>query len=593
MQKAFKSHETQHFTLPELFEEFQISEDSFWNFEQTGLIRASYKEDGIPIYSEFQRARLRFVIYYDSLGYSTADIVETIGSVSDDSDEIQQIEASLLSCNEKIDELNTRIEQDHNKSLEQIDILCDQSILARYVEEVEAIYAAAIQIPVLAYSPPLQVETENTKEKEPPPTTITKGSELYTSARKNGTRKIVYAGILMLSVIAVGYFHFSNSRTVTILPEQDVLDRSAEISENQSTVGNANRSVEKPSDASTPSPSPAESPPPYTEPEKLVPRQSDLSQNMTSEPPLDSPQAPVKEEPSEHLSAKTDGMNEAPSITPTKPEESASSSQINETPTFQTAQKIQETPPVRTRPQQNEKTEAQLDASPRRESPLSQGFSQQEEVPKKNVIVPGESTKYGSEQSGVTTTQAASTEIKDAQEAYRDKSDSLKKAASGAPAERSRQTDGIPDKPENLLASKTPSTADLTRKEKSETPINPNTVEALDWLKKSNDSIASNDTLETIVTASVAIKLDPKLLQAYLNRAWAFNERELHDKAIMDLNHALQMDPGNAFIYTRRALVFQHKGDDRKAIADYQKACQLGLEIGCANYQKYSSLIRD
>lgn len=593
VQKAPKNHDMPHFTVPELTEEFQISEDSFWAFEQTGLIRASRKDDGVPTYSEFQRARLKFVIYYDSLGYSTADIVETIGSISDDSNEIQQIEASLLSCNEKIDELATRIEQNHNKSLEQIDILCDQSILARYVEEVEAIYAAAIQNPALSYSPSIQVEPENAREKKPSPTTPAKDLELYKPARKKSTGKIVYAGILTLLVIVVGYFYFSNSRTVAILPEPHVLDRSAEFSAKQSTVENANRWAEKPSDASTPSPSPAEPSPSYAEPEKLVPPQPAISQSMTSESPPDSSPAPVKEESPEPPSAKTFGMDEAPSITPAKPEEPVFSSPVNETPTFQTAQKIQEAPPVKTRSLQNEKTEALPDASPRRESPLSPGFARQEEVPKKNVDVPKESTKFGSEQRGVTTTQGASAEIKDAQEAHRDKSDSLKNAANGAPAERPDQTDGMQEEPENLLASKTPSTADLTRKEKSETPINPNSLEALDWLKKSNESIARNDTLETIVAASVAIKLDPKLLQAYVNRAWAFNERELYDKAIMDLNHALQIDPANAFVYTRRALAFQGKGDDRKAIADYQKACQLGLESGCQNYKKYASLIHD
>jgi tetratricopeptide (TPR) repeat protein len=94
------------------------------------------------------------------------------------------------------------------------------------------------------------------------------------------------------------------------------------------------------------------------------------------------------------------------------------------------------------------------------------------------------------------------------------------------------------------------------------------------------------DRESTIVTVSVAIKLDPKLLQAYLNRVYAFSGRGLYDKVIMDLNHAPQMNPGNAYVYSRRALVFQRKSDDRKAIADYKKACQLGLGSGCANYQK-------
>ncbi|MFO7496496.1 MAG: MerR family transcriptional regulator, partial [Desulfobacterales bacterium] len=76
MQKALKNHAIPYLTLPELTEEFQISEDSIRAFEQTGLIHAGHKENGIPSYSEFQRARLRFIIYCNSLGYSAADIVK-------------------------------------------------------------------------------------------------------------------------------------------------------------------------------------------------------------------------------------------------------------------------------------------------------------------------------------------------------------------------------------------------------------------------------------------------------------------------------------------------------------------------------------
>jgi Tfp pilus assembly protein PilF len=61
----------------------------------------------------------------------------------------------------------------------------------------------------------------------------------------------------------------------------------------------------------------------------------------------------------------------------------------------------------------------------------------------------------------------------------------------------------------------------------------------------------------------------------------------------MDLNRALQLDPGNAVVYTKRALIFQRKGDDPRAIADYEKACQLGLEMACENYQKFASLLGD
>jgi DNA-binding transcriptional MerR regulator len=592
IQTALKNSETPLFTLPELTEEFQISEDSFWDFEQTGLIRASHTEDGVLAYSEFQRARLRFVIYYDALGYSTADIVDTIGSVAGDSNEIRQIEESLSSCNEKIRELNSRIEQNSEKSLEQIDILCDHSILVRYIEEVETIYAAAIQSDAPAHTPAIHLLSEDARDEAPPQKTIPEGSVIHKIPGKKHTVKIAYVGLSMLLVFVVGYFHFSDSPTRAILPEQQRGERSIQFSETRSTTQNANGLVKKPANALKAYPFPADTPASPTETEKAVPRQSPTFQTMRSERPADSSQAPLKKETSEVLSVKTEGVNEAPPITPSKPEKSALPSGVNETPALENAQKSQAASPDRPSSLKADQTETLADAEPREEYLVSSRSPDPEVVPKKRLTAPKESSPNGSKES-VVKTQTAFAEIKAPQEAHRDKSDAPKNTASGVPAERQRQTDEMQKGTENPLAEKTPNSPGLVPRGESETPINPNALEALDWLKKSNDSIARNDTLETIVTASVAIKLDPKLLQAYLNRAWAFNERALYDKAIMDLNHALQLDPGNAVVYTKRALIFQRKGDDPKAIADYEKACQLGLEIACENYQKFASLIRN
>jgi hypothetical protein len=591
-QKAPKNDEIPYFTLPELTKEFQIGEDSIWTIEQNGLIRASHREDGVPTYSEFQRARLRFVIDYDALGYSTADIVNNIGSVAGDANEIRQIEESLLSCNEKIGELNSRIEQNPDKSLERNEIPRAHSILARYIEEVEAIYVAAIQAAASAPTPAFHLLSEDSKNEAPPQRTIPAGLEIRKFPAKKHSLKIAYLGLSMLLVFVVGYFYFSDYPTRSILPEQQTGERSVQFSESRSTTPNANGLVEKPANALRTYPFPADPPASSTETEKTIPRQSPPPVSLRSETPPDSSQAPLKEETSEVLIAKTDGMNEAPSITPSKPEKSAFSSGAYEPPALQTAPKNQAASPDRPNSLQTDQTEALADANPRGESPLSPGSQHPEGVSKKKLAEPKESSTYGSKRSPVST-QKASAEMKASQEAHRDKSNPPKNAASGEPAERPHQTNEIQEGAENLLASKTPSSPGLTPRVESETPLNPNELEALDWLEKSNESISKNDPLETIVTASVAIKLDPKLLQAYLNRAWAFSERNLFDKAIMDLNQALQMDPGNAFVYTRRALVFQRKGDDRSAVSDYEKACQLGLETGCVNYQKYASLLRD
>jgi hypothetical protein len=515
-----------------------------------------------------------------------------IGSVAGDSNEFQQIEASLLTCDKKLGELKTRIEQNPNQALEQIEILCDQSMLLRYVEELETLYVARLQGSEHADSARFQEENEDGIEKASLFASVLQRLKAYKPSSKTHTGKMVSAVLLLLLVVLTGYRLSLNSPTPTVLPEHDILDRSAESSENRARAGNVNSPAQNPADGSTPYPVSLDIPRSFSELEKRVPPHSLPTQTLRSGLPPDSSNAPAGEKPSAYLSVKTDVVPEAPSPAVPRPEKSASSSQAKEGSALQPAPKIQENTVARTNPLQVEETEGREDAGPIREAPLSPGFSRQKEVPQKNVVENRESAKYGSNQS-VPTTQAGSAEIKVSPEAYRDKNDRPKETQIGVPAERPRPTDGIQKVPENFLASKTPSTAGLSPKKEAHPPIDPKTSEALDWLKKSNESIARNDPLETIVTASVAIKLDPQLLQAYLNRAWAFSERALYDKAIADLNQAQQMDPGNALVYTRRALIFQHQGDDRNAVLDYEKACQLGLETGCANYRKYASLLRD
>lgn len=589
MPKAKQNLETPYYPLAELTKEFQTSEESIRIFERSGLIRASREENGCAFYSEFQRARLRVVVFYDALGHSAADIAQMIGSVAGDSNEFQQIEASLLTCDKKLGELKTRIEQNPNQALEQIEILCDQSMLLRYVEELEALYVARLQGSGHADSARFQEENEDRREKASLFASVLQRLKADKPSSKTRTGKMMSAVLLLLLVVLTGYRLSLNSPTPTILPEHDILDRSAESSENRDRAGNANSPAQNPADGSTPYPVSLDIPLTFSEPEKRVPLPT---QTLRSGLPPDSSKAPAGEKPSAYLSAKTDMLREAPSPAVPMPEKSASSSQAKEGSALQPAPNIQENSVARTNPLQVEETERRQDAGPIRESPLPPGFSRQKEVPQKNVVVHRESAEYGSNQSAPTT-QTGSAEIKLSPEAYRDKNDRPKETPIGVPAARPRPTDGIQKVPENLLASKTPSTPGLPPKKEAHIPIDPKTSEALDWLEKSNDSISKNDPLETIVAASVAIKLDPRLLQAYLNRAWAFNERALYDKAIMDLNQALQMDPGNAFVYTRRALIFQRQGDDRNAVSDYEKACQLGLETACVNAQKYTSLIRD
>ncbi len=108
--------------------------------------------------------------------------------------------------------------------------------------------------------------------------------------------------------------------------------------------------------------------------------------------------------------------------------------------------------------------------------------------------------------------------------------------------------------------------------------------EAAVWEQKSYDAATQGDFDSAIRHATLAIKLDPGRVNPYVNRAWAYIERNKLDDAIHDCGTALSIDSQNALAYNNRGLAYQLKNNTRKAQDDYRKACDLGLQLGCQNF---------
>ena len=72
----------------------------------------------------------------------------------------------------------------------------------------------------------------------------------------------------------------------------------------------------------------------------------------------------------------------------------------------------------------------------------------------------------------------------------------------------------------------------------------------------------------------------------YINRAWAYYQKGLYDRAIQDCNEALKVAPESALAYNNRGLAYQMKGEPTKALEDYEKACKLGLSLACDNLRE-------
>jgi hypothetical protein len=109
--------------------------------------------------------------------------------------------------------------------------------------------------------------------------------------------------------------------------------------------------------------------------------------------------------------------------------------------------------------------------------------------------------------------------------------------------------------------------------------------EALEWTQKSFESVSKGKFNLAIEEASKAIGLDPGLVNPYINRAWAYCETGLYEKAIADCYTALALDPKNALALNNIGLAFHRLEQLSTAQEYYKKACDRKLEVACSNYK--------
>lgn len=117
------------------------------------------------------------------------------------------------------------------------------------------------------------------------------------------------------------------------------------------------------------------------------------------------------------------------------------------------------------------------------------------------------------------------------------------------------------------------------------TPKRTRNPKATSWMKKSYQAVRQQNWIETIRTASVAIRLDPGLVEPYINRSIAYTENSFFQRALEDANVALKLQPKNLLAVNNRGLAYHRMGNIEKATIDYEFACHNGLDLGCSNYK--------
>ena len=81
-----------------------------------------------------------------------------------------------------------------------------------------------------------------------------------------------------------------------------------------------------------------------------------------------------------------------------------------------------------------------------------------------------------------------------------------------------------------------------------------------------------------LIAFGEAIRLDPKMAQAFNGRAVVFGIKGEFQKALADVTEAMRLDPWEPEYYRTRAYVHDQLGDKENAASDQEKADQLAAQ---------------
>jgi tetratricopeptide (TPR) repeat protein len=102
---------------------------------------------------------------------------------------------------------------------------------------------------------------------------------------------------------------------------------------------------------------------------------------------------------------------------------------------------------------------------------------------------------------------------------------------------------------------------------------------AVDWFYKADalrDEGKYTDPQKAIEYLNNAIKLQPDLAEAYINRGVAYYDLGQYQRAIKDYSKAISLQPNAADAYNNRGAAYYFQDNNKLCCRDAQKACDLG-----------------
>lgn len=110
------------------------------------------------------------------------------------------------------------------------------------------------------------------------------------------------------------------------------------------------------------------------------------------------------------------------------------------------------------------------------------------------------------------------------------------------------------------------------------------------WVIESYSDLQSSNWEAAMKAATVAVALDPWMIESYINRSWALAESGLLDRAVEDASIAIKIDSQNALAFNNRGYAKELSGEMVGAKQDYQKSCDLSFEQACKTLDAIAKL---
>jgi tetratricopeptide (TPR) repeat protein len=103
--------------------------------------------------------------------------------------------------------------------------------------------------------------------------------------------------------------------------------------------------------------------------------------------------------------------------------------------------------------------------------------------------------------------------------------------------------------------------------------LDPKMFDAYD--ERGNVHYAKRDYDRAVADYSAAIRLNPDGARAYFNRGVAEADQGDRERAFADFSLAIRFDPRQPDAYFRRAVIYRDRGDTEHALADFEMAARL------------------